>query len=114
MTTPYKKVVATSISDQSEMSLRPKIRRFYNVFATSLSRLGFVFLLSNLNKEMFFGGRCISTVQQAMKTNNKNTKALSGVECVRTNTGPATDIEEAGGRKTMPFSLPLPPPHFFA
>ena len=29
------KVVATSISDQSKTSLRPKLRRFYDVFATS-------------------------------------------------------------------------------
>ena len=35
-----KKVVATSISDQSRTSLRPKLRRFYEVFATSLCRLG--------------------------------------------------------------------------
>ena len=30
--TSLKKVVATSISDQSKTSLRPKIRRFYDVF----------------------------------------------------------------------------------
>ena len=35
-----KKVVATSISDQSKTSLRSKLRRFYDVFATSLCRLG--------------------------------------------------------------------------
>ena len=40
MTTSEKKVVATSISDQSKTSLRTKIRCFYNVFATSLCRLG--------------------------------------------------------------------------
>ena len=34
------KVVATSISDQSKTSLRPKLRRSYDVFATSLCRLG--------------------------------------------------------------------------
>ena len=31
--------IATSISDQSKTSLRPKIRRSYDVFATSLCRL---------------------------------------------------------------------------
>ena len=35
-----KKVVATSISDQSRTYLRPKLRRFYDVFAMSLCRLG--------------------------------------------------------------------------
>ena len=35
-----KMVVATSISDQSKTSLRPKLRHFYDVFVTSLSRLG--------------------------------------------------------------------------
>ena len=35
-----KKIVATSISDQSRTSLRPKLKRFYDVFATSLCRLG--------------------------------------------------------------------------
>ena len=34
-----KKVAATSISDQSKTSLRSKLRRFYDVFATSLRRL---------------------------------------------------------------------------
>ena len=29
------------ISDQSKTPLRPKLRRFYNVFATSLFRFGF-------------------------------------------------------------------------
>ena len=38
--TPLKKVVATSILDQSRTSLRPKLRRFQDVFATSLCRLG--------------------------------------------------------------------------
>ena len=32
--------MATSISDQFRTSLRPKLRRFYDVFATSLCRLG--------------------------------------------------------------------------
>ena len=36
----YKKVVATSISNQTKTSLRPKLRRFYDVFATSLRWLG--------------------------------------------------------------------------
>ena len=35
-----KKVVATYISDQSTTYLRPKFRRFYDVFATSLYWLG--------------------------------------------------------------------------
>ena len=38
-----KKVVTASISDQSETSLRPKLRRFYDVFMTSLCRLGYRF-----------------------------------------------------------------------
>ena len=41
LTTSLKKVVATSISDQSRTSLRPKLRRFYDVIATSLCRLGY-------------------------------------------------------------------------
>ena len=35
LTTSWKKVVATSISDQSKTSFRPKLRRFYDVFTTS-------------------------------------------------------------------------------
>ena len=35
-----KKVVATFISNQSKTTLRPNLRRFYDVFATSLCRLG--------------------------------------------------------------------------
>ena len=34
-----KKVVSTSISDQSRTYLRPKLRRFYDVIAASLCRL---------------------------------------------------------------------------
>ena len=41
LTTSLKKIVTTSISDQSKMSLRPKLRCFYDVFATSLCRLGY-------------------------------------------------------------------------
>ena len=47
--TSSKKLVATSISDQCKTSLRPKLRRFYDVFATSLCRLWGIYrhLLSN-------------------------------------------------------------------
>ena len=45
-----RKVVTTSILGQSKMSLRRKLRRIYDVFVTSLYRLGFyliyVYLLS--------------------------------------------------------------------
>ena len=59
LTTSEKKVVATFISDQSKMSLRPKLRRFYDVFATSLHRLqkDMAFINSRsllLAKDMFF------------------------------------------------------------
>lgn len=37
----WKKVVATSISDQSKTSLRPNLRRFHDIFATSWYRLGY-------------------------------------------------------------------------
>ena len=40
LATSYKKVLATSISGESKTSLRPKIRRLYNGFATSLCWLG--------------------------------------------------------------------------
>ena len=42
-TTSWNKIVANSISDQSKTSLRPKLRRFYDVFTTSLCRLGSYF-----------------------------------------------------------------------
>ena len=40
LTTSWKKTVATSISDQSKTSLRTKLKTFYDVFTTSLCRLG--------------------------------------------------------------------------
>ena len=39
LATSHKKVVATSISDQSKTSLRLKLKMFYDVFAASLCRL---------------------------------------------------------------------------
>ena len=41
--TSSKTVVATSFSDQSKTSLRLELKRFYDVFATSLCRLGMNF-----------------------------------------------------------------------
>ena len=43
LTTSWRKVVATSFSDQSKTSLRTKLIRFYDVFMTSLCRLGLHF-----------------------------------------------------------------------
>ena len=48
-----KKVVATTISDQSKTSLRQKLRRFHDVFTTTLFRLG-VFYFSLFIYMLFF------------------------------------------------------------
>ena len=51
-----KEVIATLFSEQSERSLRPKLRRHYNFFVTILYRLGSLLLLhvSIEKAEMFF------------------------------------------------------------
>ena len=41
-----------SISDESKASLRPKLRRFYDVFVTFLYRLGYCYMLHRYNSAL--------------------------------------------------------------
>ena len=74
LTTSLEKVVATSISDKSRTSLRPKLRRFYDVFATSLCRLGMSFSIpANTDVFKISSGRLkkVTTKQDVVTTSGK-------------------------------------------